>query len=88
VYIFFWRTLYVPFISFPVQQWLHESASLLRYTYIAVFFIPVVTVRTAIYAYDDVTDTVMPIYVYSMKAYGGLVVQIYKLFTSELNGYG
>ena len=26
---------YVILISFPLQQWLHERASLLRYTYIA-----------------------------------------------------
>ena len=27
---------YVIFIAFPLQQWLHERVSLLRYTYIAV----------------------------------------------------
>jgi hypothetical protein len=26
---------YVIFIAFPLQQWMHEHASLLRYTYIA-----------------------------------------------------
>ena len=26
---------YVIYFAFPVQQWLHESASMLRYTYIA-----------------------------------------------------
>ena len=26
---------YVTFIDFPLQQWLHERASMLRYTYIA-----------------------------------------------------
>jgi len=31
------RLLYVMLIAFPLQQWLHESASLLRYTYIACF---------------------------------------------------
>ena len=30
---------YVILISFPQQQWLHERASLLRYTYIAYVFI-------------------------------------------------
>ena len=31
---------YVELIAFPLQQWLHEHASMLRYTYIAcpVFF--------------------------------------------------
>ena len=28
---------YVILIAFPPQQWLHERASMLRYTYIAVF---------------------------------------------------
>ena len=37
---------YVIFIDFPLQQWLHESASMLRYTstYIA-FLVVIVTVR-------------------------------------------
>jgi hypothetical protein len=26
---------YIIFIAFPLQQWLHERASMLRYTYIA-----------------------------------------------------
>jgi len=26
---------YVTFIAFPLQQWLYETASMLRYTYIA-----------------------------------------------------
>jgi len=26
---------YVTFIAFPLQQWVHERASVLRYTYIA-----------------------------------------------------
>jgi hypothetical protein len=26
---------YVLFVAFPLQQWLHEHAALLRYTYIA-----------------------------------------------------
>jgi hypothetical protein len=26
---------YVMFIAFPLQQWLHQSATMLRYTYIA-----------------------------------------------------
>ena len=29
---------YVIFIAFPLQQWLHERASMLRYTYIACIF--------------------------------------------------
>jgi len=29
------HTEYVTYIAFPLQQWLHERASLLRYTYIA-----------------------------------------------------
>jgi hypothetical protein len=29
------HTQYVIFIAFPTQKWLHELASLLRYTYIA-----------------------------------------------------
>jgi hypothetical protein len=30
-----WTTLYVIFIAFPQQQWCHERASVLGYTYIA-----------------------------------------------------
>ena len=30
---------YVIFIAFPLQQWLHERASLLRYTYVHCMFI-------------------------------------------------
>jgi len=30
---------YVIIIAFPQQQWLHERASMLRYTYIACFFL-------------------------------------------------
>jgi len=30
---------YAIFIAFPLQQWLHECASLLRYTYIACIFV-------------------------------------------------
>jgi len=29
------QSKYVIFIAFPLQQWLHERASLLRYTYVA-----------------------------------------------------
>jgi hypothetical protein len=29
---------YLIFIAFPLQQWLHERASMLRYTYIACLF--------------------------------------------------
>jgi len=29
------HTEYVIFIALPLQQWLHERASMLRYTYIA-----------------------------------------------------
>jgi len=29
----------VIFIAFPLQQWLHERATMLRYTYIACFFL-------------------------------------------------
>jgi len=34
---------YVIIITFPLQQWLHELASLLRYTYIAC---PVISLRS------------------------------------------
>ena len=33
------HSVYVILIAFPFQQWLHERASLLRYTYIASFFL-------------------------------------------------
>jgi hypothetical protein len=31
------RSEYVTLIAFPLQQWLHESAFMLRYTYIVLF---------------------------------------------------
>ena len=40
---------YVILITFPLQQWLHERASMLRYTYIACL-ITYLTVVTAIQA--------------------------------------
>jgi hypothetical protein len=36
------RTIYVILISFPLQQWLHERASMIRYTYEYIF--PVVLI--------------------------------------------
>ena len=33
---------YVILIAFPLQQWLHERASMLRYTYIACLALPIV----------------------------------------------
>jgi hypothetical protein len=30
---------YVTLIAFPLQQWLHERASMLRYTYVACLFL-------------------------------------------------
>jgi ABC-type proline/glycine betaine transport system permease subunit len=33
---------YVIIIAFPLQQWLHRSASILRYTYIAFIVIAVI----------------------------------------------
>jgi hypothetical protein len=34
---------YVTLIAFPLQQWLHERASMLRYTYIACLVIFIVS---------------------------------------------
>jgi hypothetical protein len=33
------HSAYVTRIAFPLQQWLHECASVLRYTYIACLFV-------------------------------------------------
>ena len=33
---------YVTLAAFPLQHWLYESSSMLRYTYIAIFFNPVI----------------------------------------------
>ena len=36
------RSEYVIFIAFPLQQWLHERAPVLRYTYFAwLFYYPI-----------------------------------------------
>ena len=38
---------YVMIISFPLQQWLHERASMLRYTYIACLVSSIAIYKTA-----------------------------------------
>jgi len=36
------RSQYVIITAFPLQQWLYERSSMLRYTYIAIFFNPLI----------------------------------------------
>jgi hypothetical protein len=41
----------VIFIDFPLQQWLHERASLLRYTYIACIVNVLVILKQRLFSY-------------------------------------
>jgi hypothetical protein len=43
------HTGYVILIAFPLQQWLHERASLLLYTYIPCFVYYLVSGRSALF---------------------------------------
>jgi len=43
---------YVILIAFPLQKWLHERASMLRYTYIVCLVICMVYLTTVLRAYD------------------------------------
>jgi len=51
------HSVYVISIAFPLQQWLHERASLLRYTYIVCL---VARIRCTIYTYTKSEQIVVP----------------------------